>query len=190
MNDISSQEYWTEIEAIAISVTKEAREQDRDISDVLHEALDGHQWVIYTYYNFDVCKHSPNDDAWREAFGSEAPTNLDAVRAYSAMDADVRGHSAFDAEDDDDNDEEAAKDARADVENLLSDEVHAQMLDNAASAYRGKAHQNAFIRGFYAYFAGWSCPWDESTMQSRGYRNAWLSGQDAARDVQLSGVEQ
>ncbi len=93
--DISSREYWTEIAAIAAEVTREARAYERDISDVLHETIDGHQWVIYTAYNFDVAKLSPNSDAWEE-WGITAGPMFDAQRAYCAMHADVCEHSDFD----------------------------------------------------------------------------------------------
>lgn len=99
MTDISYSEYWIEVCALAQSITSEAKEYDRDIEEVLHETIDGHEWVIYTHYNFDVAKHSPNDDAWKDCYGSpELPDNFDAIRAFFALEADVREHSNFNKE--------------------------------------------------------------------------------------------
>ncbi len=98
-SDITYQQYWQEIQAVAQSVTEEAREYGREISEVLHETIDGHQWVIYTAYNYDVAKQSPNDDAWQEVYGGEVRIeNFNAVRAYFAMYQDVCEHSDFGGE--------------------------------------------------------------------------------------------
>ncbi len=99
MTDISYSEYWIEVCALAQSITEEAKEYDRDISEVLHETIDGHEWVIYTHSNFDVSKHSPNSDAWQDCYESgELPDNFDAIRAFCALEADVREHSDFNKE--------------------------------------------------------------------------------------------
>ena len=94
------QEYWAEIRDLAVSVTKEAREYDRDISEVLHETIGGHEWVIYTYRAQLVIAESPNCGAWEDIYGSEYPG--DSVRAFWAMHADVTDHTAYDAEQEDD----------------------------------------------------------------------------------------
>ena len=94
-SDISYGEYWREIASIAKSVSESAHEYDSEIHDALHEAIDSHQWVIYTAYNFDVAKHSPNDGAWSELYETP-PENFDAVRAFCAMEQDVMAHAAFD----------------------------------------------------------------------------------------------
>lgn len=95
-NDVTSQDYWTEIGELARSITAEARANDYDLHDSCHETIDGHQWVIYTAYNFDVAKHSPNDGAWTDLYGGgDVPENFDAVRAFCAMQQDVMEHSDF-----------------------------------------------------------------------------------------------
>jgi hypothetical protein len=47
---ISRAEYWREIAELAASVTQEAFDGETEISDVLHETIDGHEWVIYTRF--------------------------------------------------------------------------------------------------------------------------------------------
>ena len=54
MEDITRHEYWTEVASIAKTVTEEARADADDIIDRLHETIDSHQWVIYTFYNMQV----------------------------------------------------------------------------------------------------------------------------------------
>lgn len=61
-----------------------------DASDQIHEAVDGHQYVIYTKYHRDVLNFSDNEEAWRE-LGDELPkdTDVDMYRAFWAMREDV-----------------------------------------------------------------------------------------------------
>lgn len=58
----------------------------------LHETLDGHQWVIYTHYNYDVLRESSNCDAAADECGGEGlikDGNVNwALLAYCAMKAD------------------------------------------------------------------------------------------------------
>lgn len=91
MADLTLSEYSKEISELAESIAKEAREEGRDVSDVLHETIDGHQWVIYTAYHFDVLKHSKNDGAYFEEYGELTLKALDLAQiVYAAMAADVR----------------------------------------------------------------------------------------------------
>ena len=77
---ISSTEYYKEISGIAKDLVSEAMihtsEQEAAeelIQDsLLHETIDGHQWVIYNGYNLDVINHSDNDDYMTENFGGES----------------------------------------------------------------------------------------------------------------------
>lgn len=99
--EISYGEYWKEVASLAKQVTKEARELDEDIYDVLHETIDSHQWVIYTAYNFDVLRHSPNDDYSFVNFGRESICDKTGIKwaalAYGALYGDVCDHADFDA---------------------------------------------------------------------------------------------
>lgn len=95
MSDLSLAEYTKEVAELAASIAKEAREEGRDVADVLHETIDGHQWVIYTAYHFDVLKHSPNDGAYFDNIGPLTLTSLDlAPIVYAAMEADVSAELA------------------------------------------------------------------------------------------------
>lgn len=71
MADISYREYWDEIASLCSTIHEEAEEYQREPSEVLWETIDGHQWVIYTAYHFDVMKHSDNSGYSAESFGVE-----------------------------------------------------------------------------------------------------------------------
>ena len=97
------QDYQQEIEELAKQVTAEASDYDRDINEVLHETLDGHQFVIYTGQAQQVLLLSPNDGAI-EDYGIDSAIKDGALNwsalAYCAMEADVREHEAFNEEND------------------------------------------------------------------------------------------
>lgn len=108
MSELSRKEYFDEIQSIADNLALEAltdNEWDRDAAENdindsrLHETIDGHQWVIYYAYNDDVLRHSENDSAYEDNFGTEDMAavikdrgldGLKTVMAYCAMEADVR----------------------------------------------------------------------------------------------------
>jgi hypothetical protein len=102
-------DYWREIESLARQVTSEAREHNRDISDVLHETIDGHSWVIYCHNTWAVCWHSSNHNAFFDAFGAadgiESLEDILGRCAFWALYRDVSEHSDFGAEPEDSEDE-------------------------------------------------------------------------------------
>ena len=64
--------------------------------DALHEALDGHGWVIYTYQARQVIAHSRNPDYMMDEFGADAGGDMfDERRAYWAMYADIMEQAEF-----------------------------------------------------------------------------------------------
>lgn len=113
MSNITQAQYWSEVNSLATSIVSEAAGQagcntadtfDRDsiyetIHDtVLHETIDGHQWVIYYAYNLDVLQHSDNDDYMIDNIGIEPAgqvlkenglSGLHAALAFWALYADV-----------------------------------------------------------------------------------------------------
>ena len=121
MADMTQREYWDEVESLAKSITEETFDylDDEDKADVrengfdandnareaLHERLwetiDGHQWIIYTSYNFDVLRFSDNEEYAIVNFGAESVLTEDkdgikwAALAFGALYADVQEHSAF-----------------------------------------------------------------------------------------------
>lgn len=108
---MTASEYWEEIEALAKSIPREARERGDDPSDVLHETIDGHQFVIYTAEAREVLAHSPNDSAIFDEMGEQTVSDWGTIfsqAAYFAMCADVRGHSEWseDPADDETEDDE------------------------------------------------------------------------------------
>ena len=108
MSNITSSQYWNEIQSLAVSIAEEAMAQcdnNRDeaeelINDsLLHETIDGHQWVIYYAYNLDVYQHSDNPDYYIDNFGGDAAAyvlkekgldGLHNVLAFWSLYADVQ----------------------------------------------------------------------------------------------------
>ena len=69
---------------------------DYDAHDALHETLDGHGWVIYTYQARKVIAHSDNPDFMMDEFGADAGGDMfDERRAYWAMYADIMEQAEF-----------------------------------------------------------------------------------------------
>lgn len=80
MSNITNSQYWIEVEAVANAIAEEAmidNDFNRDaagdeINDFrLHEAIDGHQWIIYNAYNLDVYQYSGNSDYLIDNFGTD-----------------------------------------------------------------------------------------------------------------------
>lgn len=110
--NISQNDYTKEILEIAESMVETAFDEYDEVETVedaeelindtlLHEAIDGHQWVIYYAYNDDVLKHSDNDEAYQDVYCNEdlgalvAEKGIDGVKpmmAYFAMYQDVQDH--------------------------------------------------------------------------------------------------
>lgn len=95
---ITYQEYREEVCRIAQDVIEEASEYGQDVHDVVHETVDGHQWIIYYAYNEDVLKHADNPDAWEDCYNNEGIGQVvvdqgmqgaRAVQAYFALSRDV-----------------------------------------------------------------------------------------------------
>lgn len=81
MTNISSSDYWKEINASAVALAQEAMQQnefDREAAseaifdNLLHEYVDGHEWIIYNAYNLDVIQYSDNADYYVDNFGTES----------------------------------------------------------------------------------------------------------------------
>lgn len=80
MSNITRSQYWNEIQSLAVSIAEDAMAQcdnNRDdaeelINDsLLHETIDGHQWIIYNSYNLDVYQYSDNSDYYIDNFGGD-----------------------------------------------------------------------------------------------------------------------
>lgn len=92
--NISHTEYWKELEALAGSIAEEAMSEcDNDLDDaqemindrLLHETIDGHQWVIYYAYNLAVLQHSDNTDYMIDNLGTESAGEVLAEKGLSGL---------------------------------------------------------------------------------------------------------
>ena len=79
-NQITSAQYYNEVNTLAKIIAEEAMQQSGNnrsdaeelINDtLLHETIDGHQWIIYYAYNLDVYQHSDNSSYLIDNFGNE-----------------------------------------------------------------------------------------------------------------------
>lgn len=103
-------EYDNEVGAIARNVRDEVRVYGGDASDRIFEAVDSHQWIIYTAYYLDVLKYTSDADYAQDNGLIDADAlmkeggldRLHQVCAFYAMENDVR--IAYDELDDDDDD--------------------------------------------------------------------------------------
>lgn len=109
MSNITSSQYWTEVEALANMIAVNAMQScDNDRSDaedlindsLLHETVDSHEWIIYYAYNLDVIQHSDNEDYYIDEFGIENAgeelknrglSGLHAAIAFWCLYEDVQG---------------------------------------------------------------------------------------------------
>lgn len=103
MPEMTQGDYFREVQSIAETILEEALEyalpdatedQLREtLEEGLWETIDSHQWVIYTAYNFDILRHSPNDGYTISEWGSSGIVQeygLDWARlAFGALYADV-----------------------------------------------------------------------------------------------------
>ena len=106
MNDITSTEYRNEINDSAINLIDELMDElDNDLDavedvlyDRIHETVDSHEWIIYTYHNAFVVKFSSNYEAYRDVYDNESlgalvadkgSEGLACVMAFFAMSVDL-----------------------------------------------------------------------------------------------------
>jgi len=80
---ITYSEYWKEVTAIAKSVLEEA--EGGDTHDLLHEAIDAHQWIIYTWAYPYVLIHSSNEDAFFDQMGATEATSYQQIMQMMAF---------------------------------------------------------------------------------------------------------
>ena len=92
-------EYQIEVQSIAETVIDEVMEHGGELSDLVHENVDGHEWIIYTAYHQQIIDNCSYNDAYLDCYGHEdlgrimTEQGLDAViqtRAFFALDHDVR----------------------------------------------------------------------------------------------------
>jgi hypothetical protein len=83
MTIITAHDYTTEINDIASNLVESVFNEYDEVTtkdealelindSLLHETIDGHQWVIYTAYHLPIVEHSNNDEYMVDNFGAEA----------------------------------------------------------------------------------------------------------------------
>ena len=99
--EITFTEYWEEVSHIAREVWKEAREYDREGEeyDILHEWIDSHSWIIYTYRAAQIMAHTDSPEAYWEELGGDVPGDswcaIVTVLAFFAFRRDVLDSAAW-----------------------------------------------------------------------------------------------
>ncbi len=66
-----AKEYFDAIESYAKECAERV-EAGEDASDVMHEMVDGSEWIIYTSRNLAVIEHSRNEEAAWDMLGDDA----------------------------------------------------------------------------------------------------------------------
>jgi hypothetical protein len=61
--EITEREYLEDVEGLAQEVLRRFFEDGDEVSDAIHEAVDGSQWVIYYARARRTLEYSPNEDA-------------------------------------------------------------------------------------------------------------------------------
>jgi hypothetical protein len=90
-NKITQKEYWKEVTSLAKQIAEEAR-GGGDRHDILHETIDGHEWIIYTWAYPYVLIHSRNEDALFEQLGGQTTDSYSDIMqrmAFWALKEDV-----------------------------------------------------------------------------------------------------
>ena len=140
--DISAlqQAYNEEIRAMADDYAKRIKagdfgDRDEFLTDV-HETLDSHEFVIYTFKAQCVCLASDNSGAFVDNFGNEGltkdgATNWEAM-AYCAMEADLFDRLDADGVDINDDDtfepEEEEEEEDMDAQVALTHEIVSELI--------------------------------------------------------------
>ena len=81
MDELTYTKYWREVNELAEMLVSESMadnsgDKDAAMEEIqdsrLHETVDGHQWIIYTYYNLQVIQFSDNEDYYSDNFGADS----------------------------------------------------------------------------------------------------------------------
>jgi hypothetical protein len=92
MSDYDRRSYYATVRAIAAEI---AELPEDDQYDRLHEEVDGSAWIIYTYAQRQLLRHTDNEDAVEDVYGSdwlsmcETWDKAHTARAYFAMYQDI-----------------------------------------------------------------------------------------------------
>lgn len=92
-DNMSETEYWADVRGYAKEALRMIREEGRDEFDVLHELVDGSEWIIYNARAVRVLVYSPNEDEVEhqdEIVRGKGIWAIFTQAAFWAMYADVR----------------------------------------------------------------------------------------------------
>jgi hypothetical protein len=63
VNEITQRDYWTEVKECAEMIEKETDDRVQPASEIIHETVDNHQWIIYTAYHTMILNYTDNLEA-------------------------------------------------------------------------------------------------------------------------------
>ena len=110
MADDNQRAYFAHVQAIA----NEARRQEGegyDLTESIHEQVDGSAFIIYTYKALKVLEYTSNEDAIFEELGRDALSGVDSFSdaitrmAFYVMMQDVYDHLPDEDEDEDEDED-------------------------------------------------------------------------------------
>lgn len=76
MNNTQRAEYWDTINSIVNEAIEESKDQELDITDYIHESVDGSEYIIYYHKNIEVLQYTDNDEA---LFDNEGSATFDST---------------------------------------------------------------------------------------------------------------
>lgn len=106
MNDLNNNtQYWEEVKGMSKEVIDQAKEVQgedatkEELEDViqdyiLHENIDGHQWIIYTAYHRPIIDFTSNEDAYLDMYHPDDLGKLLAGRGLGHIEM-IRAFWAF-----------------------------------------------------------------------------------------------
>jgi len=91
-NDMTRREYQTEIESIVNHIEDRLSEDpESELSEMVFEEVDSHEWIIYTSYHLDILQHtSEGPQEWKHfvSDGDDYQSVIQAM-AFDALRNDV-----------------------------------------------------------------------------------------------------
>ncbi len=93
MNTIITQrEYTNEVESIAEAVYQEVRDYGGELHELASQAVDGHQWIIYTAYHAEILDCATNLDAYHDVYSD---ADIGRLVAESGISAAIQAQAFF-----------------------------------------------------------------------------------------------
>lgn len=90
-NEISYQEHWDEIESIANIIEDQYDPDSDELSEIVFNSVDSHQWIMYHGYPVQILQYTEPDDWTHFVNDSSDYRDVLSAMAFSAMRKDVWG---------------------------------------------------------------------------------------------------